>query len=191
MTSKVFGYTRVSTSRQVTERQEDTLIAAGVTVDDIYSDTVSGAKFVRAGLDALLQAAREGDTIVVTSLDRLGRSLSQIVALADELHRRGIILRSLKESIDYSTSVGRMLAGIFASLAEYERDLITERAADARAAASARGRHTGRPSKLTPDQTRQLRALHADGESVASLCSSFKVSRPTVYRVLQVQRSRE
>ena len=185
MASKVFGYTRVSTAQQVTERQEDTLIAAGVEVDDIYSDTVSGAKFGRAGLDALLGAAREDDTIVVTSLDRLGRSLSQIVALADELHRRGVILRSLKESIDYSTSVGRMLAGIFASLAEYERDLITERAADARAAASARGRHTGRPSKLTPDQARQLRALHADGESVASLCSSFKVSRPTVYRVLQ------
>ena len=127
MASKVFGYTRVSTTRQVTERQEDTLIAAGVAVGDIYSDTVSGAKFVRAGLDALLRAARDGDTVVVTALDRLGRSLSQIVALADELHRRGIILRSLKESIDYSTSVGRMLAGIFASLTEYERDIITER----------------------------------------------------------------
>jgi DNA invertase Pin-like site-specific DNA recombinase len=184
MAAKVFGYTRVSTARQVTERQEDALIAAGVAAMDIYSDKISGAKFVRAGLDELLRTARDGDTIMVTSLDRLGRSLSQIVALADELNRRGIILQSLKEKIDYSTVTGRMLAGIFGSLAEYERELINERAADARAAAAARGRQTGRPAKLTPDQARQLRALHAGGESVASLCSSFKVSRPTVYRVL-------
>jgi DNA invertase Pin-like site-specific DNA recombinase len=185
MTAKVFGYVRVSTTRQVTERQEDKLAAHGVLPEDIYTDKISGAKFVRAGLDELLRTARDGDTIMVTSLDRLGRSLSQIVALADELNRRGIILRSLKESIDYSTNIGRMLAGIFGSLAEYERELINERAADARAAAAARGRQTGRPAKLTPDQARQLRQLHAGGESVADLVRTFKVSRPTVYRVLQ------
>jgi DNA invertase Pin-like site-specific DNA recombinase len=184
MAAKVFGYVRVSTTRQVTERQEDKLAAHGVLPEDIYIDKVSGAKFARAGLDELLRNARDGDTIMVTSLDRLGRSLSQIVALADELNRRGIILRSLKESIDYSTNIGRMLAGIFGSLAEYERELINERAADARAAAAARGRQTGRPAKLSPDQARQLRQLHAGGESVAALCASFKVSRPTVYRVL-------
>jgi DNA invertase Pin-like site-specific DNA recombinase len=180
-----FGYVRVSTSRQVTDRQHDELVEHGVKAEHIYSDKVSGAKFDRKGLDELLRTARAGDTITVTSLDRLGRSLSQVVAAADDLAKRGIILKSLKESINYSTSVGRMLAGIFASLAEYERELINERAADARAAARARGQQTGRPPALTEDQARQLRSLHAAGESVVSLAKSYKISRPTVYRVLE------
>lgn len=184
MTKKVFGYVRVSTARQVNDRQIDVLLEHGVPRDNIYEDKVSGAKFVRKGLDGLLRAAREDDVIMVASLDRLGRSLSQVIATADELQRRGIVLKSLKESIDYSTSIGRMLAGIFASLAEYERDLINERAADARAAAKLRGKQTGRPSKLNADEARQLRALHNGGESVADLCRSFKVSRATAYRVL-------
>jgi DNA invertase Pin-like site-specific DNA recombinase len=154
-------------------------------VDRIFEDKISGAKFDRKGLTALLDYARPGDTVVVASLDRLGRSLSQVVQTANDLNERGIVLRSLKESIDYSTSVGRMLAGIFASLAEYERELINERASDARAAAAARGKQTGRPSKLDADQARQLRSLHAAGESVADLCRSFKVSRATCYRVLE------
>lgn len=184
MAAITFGYVRVSTAHQVHDRQEDALTEAGVQPEHIYRDTISGAKFQRKGLDELLRTAREGDTIVVASLDRLGRSLSQVVATADELHQRGIVLRSIKESIDYSTSVGRMLAGIFASLAEYERALINERAADARAAAKARGKHTGRPRRLDDDQARQLRSLHAAGESVADLCRSFKISRATAYRVL-------
>lgn len=185
MTTKTFGYMRVSTSHQVHDRQEDALTGAGVLAEDIYRDTISGAKFQRKGLEELLKAAREGDTIVVASLDRLGRSLSQVIATADDLHRRGIVLRSIRESIDYSTSVGRMLAGIFGSLAEYERALMNERAAEARAAAQARGKQTGRPPRLDADQQRQLRALHASGESVADLCRSFKVSRATAYRVLE------
>lgn len=184
MAEKVFGYVRVSTARQVNDRQVDVLLEHGVHQADIYADKISGAKFVRKGLDELLRSAREGDTIVVASLDRLGRSLSQVIATADELHRRGIVLRSLKESIDYSQSVGRMLAGIFGSLAEYERELINERAADARAAAKARGKQTGRPTRLNADQARQFRALHVGGESVADLCRSFKVSRATAYRTL-------
>jgi DNA invertase Pin-like site-specific DNA recombinase len=176
------GYARVSTTHQITDRQHDTLTAHGV--DRIFEDKISGARFDRAGLKALLDYARPGDVVVVASLDRLGRSLSQVIATADDLHKRGIVLKSLKESIDYSTSVGRMLAGIFASLAEYERELINERASDARAAAAARGKQTGRPSKLNADQARQLRSLHAAGESVADLCRSFKVSRATAYRVL-------
>lgn len=185
MPAITFGYVRVSTGRQVVDRQHDTLVEHGVEPEHIYSDKISGAKFVRQGLDELLRTAREGDTIVVSSLDRLGRSLSQVIATADELSRRGIVLRSLKESIDYSTSVGRMLAGIFGALAEYERELINERAAEARAAAKARGKQTGRPKALAADQARQLRALHAAGESVADLCRSFKVSRATVYRTLE------
>ena len=144
-----------------------------------------GAKFDRKGIDELLRTARAGDTITVTFLDRLGRSLSQVVSAADDLAERGIIVKSLKESIDYSTSVGRMLAGIFASLAEYERELINERVADARAAARARGQQTDRPPALTEDHARQLRSLHAAGESVVSLAKAYEISRPTVYRVLE------
>lgn len=196
MTAITFGYVRVSTTHQVTERQEDKLTEAGVSAENIYRDTITGTKFTRPDLDKLIGAigkdghrsgglAREGDVIVVTSLDRLGRSLTEIIKVADDLYRRGIVLRSLKESIDYSTSVGRMLAGIFGSLAEYERELINERATEARAAAKARGRQTGRPSRLTDDQARQFRALHAGGETVADLCRSFKISRATAYRVIE------
>jgi DNA invertase Pin-like site-specific DNA recombinase len=192
---KNFGYVRVSTSRQVHDRQDDALRDVGIAAEDIYRDTITGTRFSRPGLDELIGAvgkdghrsgglARESDTITVASLDRLGRSLSEIVKEANDLHRRGIVLRSLKESIDYSTTVGRMLAGIFGALAEYERELIHERAADARAAAKARGKQTGRPLKLTADQARQFCALHAGGESMSDLCKSFGISRPTGYRVL-------
>jgi DNA invertase Pin-like site-specific DNA recombinase len=96
--------------------------------------------------------ARDGDTVVVAALDRLGRSLAGIMRTVETLRERGVMLRSLREGIDYSTPVGRMVAGIFASLAEYERELIHERAAVARQAARARGKQTGRPRALTPDQ---------------------------------------
>jgi len=99
-------------------------------------------------------------------------------------NRRLPLLRSLREGIDYSTATGRMLAGIFAALATYERELMHERAAAARAAARARGRHTGRPPRLTTDQARQVRSLRAGGESTADLDRGFGVSRATIYRAL-------
>jgi len=95
-----------------------------------------------------------------------------------------VLLRSLREGIDYSTPTGRMLAGIFAALAEYERELIHERAAAARAAARLRGRHTGRPPRLTPTQTRQVQSLRTGGESINELVRTFGVSRATIYRAL-------
>lgn len=183
MTATV-AYVRVSTRAQHLDRQHDALTESGIAFDRIFEDKSTGRKFDRAGLNALLDYVRPGDVVVVASLDRLGRSLSEVIRVADRLHGQGVILKSLREFIDYSTSVGRMLAGIFAALAEYEVELTAERAAEARASAKARGKQTGRPRALSGDQARQLRALHAGGESVADLCRSFRVSRATVYRAL-------
>ncbi|WP_050986901.1 recombinase family protein [Saccharomonospora xinjiangensis] len=132
----------------------------------------------------LLDYAREGDTVAVQSLDRLGRSLSEVVRVADDLLKRGIVLRTLTEGIDYSTATGRMVAGIFASLAEYERTLINERAADARAAAKARGKQTSRARALTEEQVAFARRMRDAGESIATICETLKVSRATLYRHL-------
>ncbi|QFZ17566.1 recombinase family protein [Saccharothrix syringae] len=180
----VLGYARVSTTSQVLDRQIDALVAAGVPEDRIYTDKISGAKDDRPGLAALLDYVREGDTVVVHSLDRLGRSLSGLLRTVETFKERGVVLRSLKESIDTSTDVGVMLLGIFGTLAQYERALINERAADARAAAKARGKQTGRPRALAPDQVALARRMRAAGESVATICGTLKVSRATLYRVL-------
>jgi len=134
---------------------------------------------------ALLDYARTGDTVVVVALDRLGRSLSGVIRTVETLTESGVLLRSLREGIDYATPTGRMLAGIFAALAGYERELMHERAAAAREAARLRGRHTGRPSKLSKDQIRQVRALRESGEPISDLVRSFGVSRASIYRALQ------
>jgi DNA invertase Pin-like site-specific DNA recombinase len=174
------GYARVSTDHQSLDQQHDALTAAGC--DRIFTDTMSGTRDDRPGLAALLDYAREGDTVVVVALDRLGRSLAGIVRTIETLTERGIMLRSLREGIDYSTPVGRMVAGIFASLAEYERELIHERAAVARQAARARGKQTGRPRALSPDQVRLARRMREAGESVSTIRSALGVARSTVYR---------
>lgn len=174
------GYARVSTDHQSLDQQHDALNAAGV--DRVFTDKISGTRDDRPGLAALLDYAREGDTVVVVALDRLGRFLAGIVRTVETLNERGVMLRSLREGIDYSTAVGRMVAGIFASLAEYERELIHERAAVARQAARARGKQTGRPRALTPDQIRVARRMREAGESVATICTTLRVARSTVYR---------
>lgn len=131
----------------------------------------------------MLDQVRAGDTVVV-ALDRLGRSLSGVIRTIETLTERGVLLRSLREGIDYSTATGRMLAGVFAALAGYERERMHERAAAAREAARLRGRHTGWPPKLTAGQAREFQALRAGGESINDLARTFGVSRATVYRTL-------
>lgn len=135
----VLGYARVSTVSQTLDQQVDALVAAGVDATQIYSDQLSGARTDRPGLDELLRTAREGDEIVVVALDRLGRSMLHVIQTIEDLVARGIVLRSLRENLDFSTPTGRMMAAIFASLAEYERELIRERSAAAREAARIRG----------------------------------------------------
>jgi DNA invertase Pin-like site-specific DNA recombinase len=148
----------------------------------VFTDKISGTRDDRPGLAALLDYAREGDTVVVVALDRLGRSLAGIVRTVETLREREVMLRSLREGIDYSTAVGRMVAGIFAALAEYERELIHERAAVARQAARARGKQTGRPRALTSDQIRLAHRMREAGESVSTICITLRVARSTLYR---------
>jgi len=178
----MLGYARVSTDPQSLDQQIDALRAAGVDEDRIFSDKLSGAKTDRPGLHAMLATAREGDTVVVVALDRLGRSMSHVIRTIETLNERGIILQSLREKLDFGTASGRMMAGIFACLAEYERELIKERAAAARQAAAARGRHTGRPRALRDDQVELAGRMHDSGESVSTIARVLEVSRATIYR---------
>lgn len=176
------GYVRVSTAKQTTDQQRDALEAAGVT--RIFEDVTSGSRTDRPGLNALLEYAREGDSITVVALDRLGRSMTHVILTIEELQTRGILLRSLREGVDFSQPVGRMLAGIFAALAEYERALIKERADAAREAARARGKQTGRPRALTDAQVEQARSLRGSGFTPSEIASTLHCSRATVYRAI-------
>ncbi len=176
----VLGYARVSTGHQVLDQQLDALSAAGVN-GRVFTDTMSGTRDDRPGLAELMAYARTGDTVTVVALDRLGRSLSGIVQTVKKLGERGIVLRSLREGVDTSTSTGRMVLGIFASLAE--RTLIAERAAAAREAARIRGRQVGRPSALTAEQVAMTVRMRAAGESVGDIGRTFSVGRSTLYRL--------
>jgi DNA invertase Pin-like site-specific DNA recombinase len=184
---KIFGYVRVSTKKQHLDQQFDALTAAGVPIENIYGDVKSGAKWDRPGLEDLKKVLRRGDVLVVVALDRLGRSLAEMVRLTSWLVEEGVELRSLREGIDLATPTGRMLAGIFASLAEYERDLILERSQAAREAARARGRAIGRPCKLSNTEIDRARILLAGGQSRVEVARGLGVSRATLYRSLPIQ----
>lgn len=177
------GYARVSTGDQDAALQIDALEAAGCY--RVYIDVASGASQVRPELDRLLDNLRPGDTVVVWRLDRLGRSLRNLVEQVQGLAERGVGFRSLQESIDTTSPGGRLVFHVFAALAEFERDLIRERTRAGLDAARARGRTGGRPSSLSADQVATIRKLYGDGElPVAKIGELFGVSRTTVYRAL-------
>jgi DNA invertase Pin-like site-specific DNA recombinase len=186
--SPLIGYMRVSKAdgSQVLDLQRDALRAAGVAERHLYSDTASGKKDDRPGLAACLQALREGDTLVVWKLDRLGRSLRHLVNVVHELTSRGIGLRVLTgqgAAIDTSTPSGKLVFGIFASLAEFERDLISERTRAGLTSARARGRKGGRRPKMTPAKLRLAMAAMGKPETnVGVLCRELGITRSTLYR---------
>ena len=178
-----FGYCRVSTTHQDEALQQDALEKAGV--DRIFVDTASGATESRPALDELLGQLRPGDTVVVWRLDRLGRSLRHLIDVVGDLDRRGVALRSLRESLDTSTPGGRLVFHVFGALAEFERDLIRERTTAGLEAARARGRHGGRPTVWTPEKLRTAHAMYDSGEhEVATIARVLGVSRASVYRAL-------
>jgi DNA invertase Pin-like site-specific DNA recombinase len=186
--SPLIGYMRVSKAdgSQVLDLQRDALSAAGVNARHLYSDTASGKQDDRPGLAACLQALREGDTLVVWKLDRLGRSLRHLVNVVHDLTSRGIGLRVLTgqgAAIDTTTPAGKLVFGIFASLAEFERDLISERTRAGLASARARGSKGGRRPKMTPAKLRLAMAAMGKPETnVGALCRELGVTRSTLYR---------
>lgn len=185
-TGQLLGYARVSTGHQSLDQQHDALAAAGVHADRMYSDKLTGTstREQRPGLAGLLDYAREGDTIVVTGIDRLGRNAAEVMTTIRDLGQRGIVLRSLREGIDTSNATGRMVAGVLASLAELELELQRERVAAAKAARKARGGNIGRPKKLDADQLALAERMRASGEPVPVIAQALGVSRATLYRSL-------
>jgi DNA invertase Pin-like site-specific DNA recombinase len=179
----LIGYERVSTDDQNLALQQDALQTAGC--DKIFSDKMSGVKADRPGLQQALAYVRSGDTLVVWRLDRLGRSLKDLIALVEDLEQRQIGFRSLQESINTTTSGGKLIFHVFGALAEFERNLMRERTQAGLQAARARGRKGGRQHKLTPGQIEIGRSLAADPKrSVTSICEHLGISRPTYYRYI-------
>ena len=182
------GYARVSTDDQDLSLQRDALLAADC--ERIFTDTMSGAKVERPGLGEALAFCRPGDTLVVWRLDRLGRSLTNLIELLNALAEREIGFRSLSEQIDTTTSGGKLVFHIFGALAEFERELIRERTRAGLAAARARGRQGGRPKKLaSPQQLAMARSLYEDGtHSINDICQILGISRATLYRAIKEHR---
>lgn len=184
----LIGYAGVSKAdgSQVHDLQRDALVRADVETDNIYEDSASGKKDDRPGLTACLKALRPGDTLVVWKLDRLGRDLRHLVNLVDDLTKRNIGLKVLAgegASINTATANGRLVFGIFAALAEFERALIIERTKAGLAAARARGRNGGAPFKMTPAKVRLAQAAMGTPETkVVNLCAELGITRQTLYR---------
>ena len=184
----LIGYMRVSKAdgSQSTDLQRDALISAGVSPAHIYDDQASGRRDERPGLTACLKALRDGDTLLVWKLDRLGRNLRHLVNTVHDLTARSVGLKVLTgqgAAIDTTTAAGKLVFGIFAALAEFERELISERTVAGLASARARGRKGGRPFKMTAAKVRLAMAAMGQPETiVGDLCKELGVTRQTLYR---------
>jgi DNA invertase Pin-like site-specific DNA recombinase len=177
----LIGYARVSTSDQRLDLQQDALRAAGC--ERIFTDMASGAKTVRPGLAAALDACRAGDILVVWKLDRLGRSLAHLIETVNALALHHVGFRSLQEQMDTTTSGGKLFFHLFAVLAEFERDLIRERTSAGLTAARARGRNGGRPKGVDEKKRKAALALKRDPHySIKEICEIVGISRNTYYK---------
>lgn len=184
------GYARVSTADQHLTMQEDALTQDGCS--EIFKDIVSGVKTQRPGLDKALAYLREGDTLIVWKLDRLGRSIQHLIETIKLLNERKIGFKSLQENIDTSTSGGKLIFHIFSALAEFERELIRERTGAGLKAARARGRLGGRPSMLDNRQIhRMIEMYNEQKNTVAEICKIYSISRPSFYNYLKKKKAEE
>lgn len=185
----LIGYARVSTEDQALNLQKDALKKYGVEEANIYEEHVSAAKAKRPELTSCLRSLREGDVLVVWRLDRLARSLSHLIKITQDLDGRKIGLVSLNEHIDTTTAGGRLIFHVFGAVAQFERDLISERTKAGLAAARARGKRGGRPAKLKPKDVRIIKQIMKDKTITATdIAKRFGVSRATIQRGLRKDR---
>jgi DNA invertase Pin-like site-specific DNA recombinase len=182
----LIGYARVSTNDQKLDLQMDALLAAGVHPDRIYTDKASGGPGAkRLGFAGAMKACRSGDTLVVWKLDRIGRSLMEVLAVFERLNAKGAGVKVLTEQIDTSTVTGRFVMHILAALAEMERGLIRERTMAGLAAGKARGRVGGRKPSLTPEKAEQAIAMLQAGNSPTKVAKAVGVGKSTIYSRMQ------
>ena len=179
----IIGYARVSTKDQNLNLQIDALEKYGV--DRIYSEKLSGTKFDRPELIEMLKYVREGDTVVVWKLDRIGRSMKDLINIVSEFQNRGINFVSLKENIDTSNATGKLIFNIFASLAEFERDIISERTRAGLESAKMRGRLGGRPKKEYENVKLALKMHDSKLYSIDEIIKATGLSRASLYRYLK------
>lgn len=184
----LIGYIRVSTSEQNTDLQRNALMSANC--DLILEDKISGKSRDRPGLKKALRALGRGDTLVVWKLDRLGRSMQHLVMLTEELRERGVNFRSLTDSIDTSTPMGRFFFHVMGALAEMERELIVERTRAGLAAAREKGRIGGRRRLMTPEITERARRMLAQGATLLQVSLVIGVSVKTLYRYIPASEQR-
>lgn len=178
----IIGYARVSTDEQNLDAQTDALKAAGA--GKLFADRISGSKRERPELDKMLDQLRDGDVVTVTKYDRLARSLKDLLEIVETIRARGAGFRSLAEDIDTTTPAGRLTFHVFASIAQFERERISERTREGLASARKRGRIGGRPPALSPAQKDEVRRLRdIEQRPVGEIASLFKVSVRTVRRV--------
>jgi len=186
------GYARVSTDDQRLDLQRDALLKAGVAQERLYEEHASGARTDRPILAECLRSLRDGDTLVIWRLDRLGRSLSELLRLGDKLEAMHVHLRSLTEALDTSTATGRLLFQVLGALAEFERNLIRERTIAGLKAARARGHRGGRPAKMTDKQTvMAIKLLDDHTVTAADVATQMHVSKATLHRHIKGLRDRQ
>lgn len=183
----LIGYARVSTNDQTLDLQLDALKAAECESQNIFTDQKSGKDIDRQGLNDALSHLRAGDTLIVWRLDRLGRTLKQLIELINDLNNRGVGFKSLQENIDTTTSGGKLIFHIFGALAEFEREVIRERTNAGLTAARARGRLGGRPKAISdPKKLALLHSLYDSRQhSVEAICETVGISKATLYKYLK------
>jgi len=180
------GYSRISTDKQTLNSQLDELKKAGC--EKIFTDTISGSKKERAGLTEMLEYARAGDCVVVYRLDRLGRSLPDLLSLMTQFEEQKLGFKSLTENIDTTTAIGKLVFQISGAFAEFERNIIRQRTKIGLDSARARGRLGGRPTKITPDKIRMAKQLHKDkNNKIEDILKVLGVSRRVFYKMLKIE----
>ena len=177
----IIGYARVSTDDQSLDSQTDALAVAGA--EKVFADRISGSRRARPELDKMLEQLRDGDVLTVTKYDRLARSLKDLLEIVETIRARGAGFRSLAEDIDTTTPAGRLVFHVFASIAQFERERISERTREGLASARKRGRIGGRPPALSAAQRDEVRRMRDDEHrAVPEIARLFKVSERTVRR---------